>query len=485
MSTDNEMDDLLQSAGQRWRAANPTQAPTVDFATVAPLKSGRRPSRWMIITSAAAVVVAVAVGGTWLGTRTNGGNPKQASGVASSLTGIEWHVYGVTLHQGNSDNDVPSYGTSATLKFSTDGTFSGSDGVNSVAGPYHADGSTIHFGDVAVSAVGTTNTGLGRTASAIDSILQGDVTWSVRPDDKAQQLVIDHAGVGELNLLSVDPTTVGQAGLAELTGTEWSIFEVTNETSNSASSINADGSKALISISPDGELSGSDGCNALSGRVTMTPTTITIPALGTTFANCLGQVGKIASVIDDVLQGTSTWTVSNAGDGNDLSIEHAGVGSLIFFGPKPAAPPVSDPSKLARTWVLVEYGEVSSSSGQGGVAPSPGSGGSQGLGVILVIDADGTFKIQHRCYANSGKVLFGDATATWSDVHLDGSIPCPSISNQKDEQHLDALVDGVLSGTTQWSFDADDQLSLSKGGDSLTFVAYSAHSNGPSGSPTN
>jgi len=274
-----------------------------------------------------------------------------------------------------------------------------------------------------------------------------------------------------------EPTTWGG-----LTGTQWAIFEVTKETSNSSDSTGAEGSSASLLIHSDGSFTASDGCNTLSGVVTITQGSMTFGDVATTAIGCMDEnVTKIASTIDAVLQGQVTWSVDNAGEANDLYIEHAGVGSLIYFG-KPQQSPVTDPGKITGTWQLTEYDQQDTSgSGSGGSAT--GSGSSNGFGDILVIDADGTFKVQHRCYANAGKASFGDGTATWSDVHLAGSIPCPSTPDQKDEQDRNALVDSVLSGDTTWTID-NGELRITKGGNTLGYSPFASDS-GASGSPTN
>jgi heat shock protein HslJ len=356
MNSDDQMDDLLRDAGGRWRATNPGTTHDVDFDALAPVSGARSwRTRWLVIASAAAVVAAVAIGGTWLGT-----------------------------HQTHDAN-----------------------------------------------------------------------TGAAGPGDGA-----------------AEPTTWGG-----LTGTEWSIFDVTTETSTSSDTLGADQSTASLHIHSDGSFTGSDGCNSMSGTARITATQLTfgpvsIPAIGCVDSN----VNKVAAAVDAILQGSVTWIIGNAGGANDLSIEHAGIGSIIYFGARPPSPPVLDPTKMAGTWQLVEYDQTSEGGGSGGSADgsgsATGSGSSNGFGDLLVIDADGTFKVQHRCYADSGEVSIDTGTAVWIGVHLDGSIPCPAIADQKDEQDRTALVDSILTGATTWKIDSSGQLRITKGGNTIVYAPY-------------
>jgi len=362
MSTDNEMDDLLRNAGSRWRDANPADASSVDFHAVAAPEAPPRRSRWLVAAAAAVLVAGVAVGGTWLGTH---------------------HTH--------------------------------------------------------------------------------DNTQSVGKGDGTEE-----------------PTTWGG-----LTGTDWKIFEVTTETSMSSNSTGVEGSKASLHIQSDGTFTGSDGCAPISGTVQISATTLTFADVAVAAIGCLANdVTATAAKIDAILQGQVTWSIGDAGGANDLSIEHPGVGSLIYFGDKPASPPVTDPSAVAGTWELTSYEQTDKNGSSGGGGGSAaGAGGTNGFGDLLVIDGDGTFKAQHRCYANAGTVLFGDGKATWSGVHLAGSIPCPSIPDeQQDEQERNAVVDAVLKGETTWKID-NGQLTITNGGDSVTFSPY-ANDATSSGAPT-
>lgn len=356
MSTDDQMDAQLRDAGQRWRAANPGSTPGVDFDVLSPQTvSGPAASRnrWLVVASAAVLVMAVALGGTWLATNRTHNHPQPV-------------------------------------------------------------------------------------------------------------------GVGDG---SAEPTTWGG-----LTGTEWTIFDVTTESANSSDSHNASGSSASLHIHSDGTFTGSDGCNSLSGTVQITASTLTFGPVATTEIGCLdSDVTTIATAIDRILQGQVTWSVNNAGQGHDLSINHAGVGSLIYFEAAPPAQPVTDPAKMQGTWELTEYDQTDTSGGSGSAT---GAGASEGFGDKLVIAADGTFKVENRCYTNAGDIAVESGKATWSNVHLAGSIPCPATPDQKDEQTRNALVDGALAGATTWQIDGNGNLRITKGGTTLVYAPY-AQDTGP------
>ena len=377
MSTDDGMDAMLHDAGNRWRAANPASASTVDFDAATPVAQSSPRRNWLLISSAAVIVAAIAVGATWLGTRGD------------------------------------------------------------------TDGSSTH------------------------QVVGG-----------AQSTPVADGG------------PVAQGGLV---GPTWKIFDVTTTTTRGSDGLDASDSTASLTFNADGTFTGSDGCNSLSGAASITSSSITFTDVASTAMGCLDDnVTKLDGPIDAILQGTVEYSIGDAGVGYDLSIVHDGVGSLIYFADKgTTAPPVQDPAKMVGTWGLTQYEQSSADNGSGSGGTASGSGGSagssagapSGLGDTLTVDADGTFTIQHRCYADAGKVEIGKGTATWSDVHPDGSIPCPAIADQKDEQMLDALVDQILSGSTTWAIDGSGLLTITR--DSGNDLGFSpAPSSTPSGSPT-
>jgi heat shock protein HslJ len=268
-----------------------------------------------------------------------------------------------------------------------------------------------------------------------------------------------------------------------LTGTDWKIFEVTKDSPNSADGLDALNSAATFHVAADGAVAGSDGCNSFSGSSTISDSTITLGALAVSAIGCRDtNVTKIASTIDAILTGAVTWHVQTSGNAMFLSIENAGVGSLIFVAAAPATPPVENPSKMAGTWLLAEADHASADGNSGS-----GSASSGDASQILGISADGTFKVQHRCYANSGSAVIGKGTADFGMAHLDGAVPCPSLDPEvmKDEQTRDALIDRVLSGPTTWKIE-NGQLRITKGEDTLVYNVYPSDAGlgAPSDSPS-
>ena len=296
----------------------------------------------------------------------------------------------------------------------------------------------------------------------------------------------------------------------QLVGTEWTLVSATTTAVLTPAVKNAElVPQAALHFAADGAVTASDGCNTISGPSTISASTIEFGELATTAMGCLANPD--GQLIDEVLQGDVSWGIAaSAGPSPaslQLTITRAGLGTLVYS--RSLQPPVApDPAKIQGSWTLTQYQETLGDSTGGGAVASGGgavaSGGGavasgeavasgagsatvQGLGDMLTVRADSTFTIQHRCYSQAGTVTAESGTAVWSNVHPDGALPCPYIPDQQerqDEQHLDTLVDGVLSGTTTWTVDAGNQLTITKGGDSLTFTGIDAGMAHPSNLPT-
>lgn len=304
------------------------------------------------------------------------------------------------------------------------------------------------------------------SAAAVVALLAGGGLWFA-----------NRSGSRDRSAAGPGPTTATTHG--GLTGTHWQIFDVTRDSTFSADGLDASTSTAYLTLPVPGVVTGSDGCNTFSGTSVITDSSIKFDSLAFTAMGCLDQrVGKIADTIDAVLSGTVSWHIQTSGDGMFLSIEHSGVGSLIYTATAPPVPPIDDPSKMAGSWQLYETDHTSGDSGS-----ASGSGASSGFVQYLVIAADGSFKVQHRCYANSGTATIGKGTADFGQTHLDGAIPCPSLlpSEMQDEQAQDTLVDNTLSGPTTWTIE-NGRLHITKGADTLVYAPLA--SDLPSGAST-
>ena len=285
-----------------------------------------------------------------------------------------------------------------------------------------------------------------------------------------------------------------------LTGIRWQLLMASGPTENSGPSGSSQGLYPPLEFNADGTVLANDGCNSISGPATIGASTITFGALATSAMGCTLDAGGTYQehLIQTVLQGTVSWKVEDDGVGrgsSHLTITNAGAGTLVYEG-KLAVQPVIDPAKMQGTWQLTNYTQTAAdnNSGSGGGAAANGGGSAggssggfeDGLGDILTINADGTFKIQHRCYTDAGQVGIGSGTAAWSGVHPDGAVPCPAIADPQTEHLIDALVDHVLSGSTTWTIDTGGSLTITKDpGNDLGFSPYASDNGTPSGSPTN
>jgi Heat shock protein len=69
--------------------------------------------------------------------------------------------------------------------------------------------------------------------------------------------------------------------------------------------------RAVLEIAPDGAISGSGGCNRLTGRAESTATGQIAFTVGTTFMFCPGGVMPLERAFLDALQGARTYVITD------------------------------------------------------------------------------------------------------------------------------------------------------------------------------
>jgi len=98
-----------------------------------------------------------------------------------------------------------------------------------------------------------------------------------------------------------------------LIGTHWQLLFANSANPNSAPDVTATGYPAL-DIKADGTMTAGDGCNTISGPAAVEGSTIRFGDLATTAIGCVDAgVTARAAIIDNVLRGTVTWSVTDTG----------------------------------------------------------------------------------------------------------------------------------------------------------------------------
>jgi heat shock protein HslJ len=239
-----------------------------------------------------------------------------------------------------------------------------------------------------------------------------------------------------------------------LLGVDWRLVQVVDQAGHATQA-----GPAQLTVSADGRLSGTDGCNHIGATVQVSATELDVRGLLTTDMGCLNPnpaIGIAERAIHAMLSGTVRWSVS----GDELTLTKDGAGSLIYRAVKHTT--TTDPEALVGPiWALsgIEHdtGNSGSATGSSGMAST-----------TVTLDSTGHLTISHRCYAAGADAQLGRGTLDIGKVTLTGAIPCPTAADQRAEQQQDSVVDGVLTGHVVWSVhDAD--LTVTKGTTTLDF----------------
>ena len=201
----------------------------------------------------------------------------------------------------------------------------------------------------------------------------------------------------------------------------------------------------------NGRFTGSDGCNALGGKVSFRATTMTFADTHSTEVGCTG-----ADVVARILTGTAQYSVTSAA----LTIYQQGAGTL-FLSRDPAPP--RQPVQLTGVWLLTGVQTTSKDGSTGsGTSVSPTGRGNQ-----LVIGSNGTVAFDDQCPLLRGRfTVRGDRLALRGTTAETGA--CPARSDAADARGRRAFIARVLSGTVRWQVDGR-QLTITRGTRGLTF----------------
>jgi len=138
-------------------------------------------------------------------------------------------------------------------------------------------------------------------------------------------------------------TTV--AGAQTLENTAWNAVEVAGASAMSKGI--AEGRELHLVFSPNGRLSGADGCNRLTGSYTLKGETITVGPLAATQMACVTATDELAKKFRSAVAGTRRWNILNG----RLQLYGATGKALVVFERRREAASALQ----GTTWQLVEF----------------------------------------------------------------------------------------------------------------------------------
>ncbi|MEV0669733.1 META domain-containing protein [Mycobacterium sp. NPDC050441] len=148
----------------------------------------------------------------------------------------------------------------------------------------------------------------------VSKFFEAKPTWSLSGDDLT--LRTDAATVTLRDKKVADPDR-------PLTGTTWQVTSLVSAQAVSTS-VALEQSKPTLTIADDGAVSGSTGCNRITGHATVSGSSVEFGPLATTRMACPPEVNEIEQAVLRVLKGTVQTTIDadrlklSGADGNGL-----------------------------------------------------------------------------------------------------------------------------------------------------------------------
>ncbi|MFC0628806.1 META domain-containing protein [Kribbella deserti] len=202
--------------------------------------------------------------------------------------------------------------TKVRLQFTADGRLIADAGCNSMQSPVTTSGGTLTVEDLA-----TTEMGCDAARHAQDEwlhkVLRAKPSWQVEGD----RLTVTSATTTLVLTDATEPTL-------PLDGTRWTLNSLIQGDSVSHQ---AGMEKAYLEFA-DGKVTGSTGCNSLTGPATVNGNNLQVGPIGLTRRACAGDAAKLEQAMVKVLKGTVTFTI----DGSQLTLRGAGGSGLELTG---------------------------------------------------------------------------------------------------------------------------------------------------------
>ncbi|SDT67186.1 META domain-containing protein [Jiangella sp. DSM 45060] len=185
-----------------------------------------------------------------------------------------------------------------TLTFTDDGRLLATAGCNSTNGPVELAGGRIAGADLGMTAMGCEPDVMASDAW-VSELLAAEPAWELG-DDGVLVLTADDRGVALTDRDVLDPPV-------ELTGRQWDVEGLSD--GQTASSVPV-GVTAFLRIDGD-VLSGSTGCNDVSGAVMIDGDALTVTDLAITEAACEGAAQYVEGVVLAALDGAVRFAITS------------------------------------------------------------------------------------------------------------------------------------------------------------------------------
>jgi len=205
-------------------------------------------------------------------------------------------------------------GTRISFWFADDGRLVANAGCNSMQGPVSTADGRLKAADLSMTGIGC-NAALHAQDDWLAKLLGGTPSWQLQQDT----LTVT-SGTTTLTLLD---RKVAEPDLP-LEGTTWKLSSVID---GEVASHQAAGEKAYLRFS-DGKVSGSTGCNDLSGPATVAGDKITFGAIATTRRGCPNDIATVEDAVLRVLRGSVTFKIESS----TLSLRHPNAHGLDLTG---------------------------------------------------------------------------------------------------------------------------------------------------------
>jgi len=213
------------------------------------------------------------------------------------LAGTRWIVEGI------GGASVVS-GSEPEIAFTDDGQINGTAGCNRFFGSYAQAGSKLTFTGVGMTKMACNGDGIMLQENTFAGILSGAAAASV--DGAGKLTIMGEKGVGFVAVPAASAETP-PADPALLQGAAWIVEDI-----NRGGVI--DNSRLTLIFGADGRVSGSTGCNGLSGTYSVSGKKLTLSPLAMTRRACLAPALSMQEAkYTGALNGELTWSIT--GDG--------------------------------------------------------------------------------------------------------------------------------------------------------------------------
>jgi heat shock protein HslJ len=243
-----------------------------------------------------------------------------ARGAAAPAAGPPWgHTYLSTAvtEQGKPRQLVP--GTRITLRFADDGRLIVQAGCNTMQARAQLNADRLVIGDMSTTAMACLSPA-GEQDGWVATFLGGQPSWRLA----GYELILTGSDI-TVTLLDREVADPDRA----LAGAEWTVDTLISPAPNgsvSAGALSAGaaasvpaGVRAFLTFTTDGKVTGSGGCNSLSGTYTADGAKLTVAEVASTRMACTDERGTVEAAVLGVLRGTVTYTI----DANHLTLTAA------------------------------------------------------------------------------------------------------------------------------------------------------------------